>query len=168
MCDCETNQKCLFFATWKERTPKWPTWWKGFDLGPAGCSKICVKVWGMCGGSMSQRAGILFSKHTDSFPLCAPAIYFVCDQPGPLTLCSFGSRTFTVLRILLSDNVVTFLWQTQQTTKMPHCFSSVWKAEKGILQVARPSRSPVLHGLRMVWCFQRVQWTFNHEMPNIF
>lgn len=124
-------------------------------------SEECVEEVGFKG------LGSYFSNKPLDFSLRAPVIYFVCNQPGPLTFFSFELCPYTLLQIFFSDHVVTSLWQIQQTAKIWCCFafywqsSHMWKAGESIPQVASPSRSPVLSSLRVAWGSRRVQETFN-------
>lgn len=129
-------------------------------------SEECVQGVGVKG------PGSYFSNMPIDVSLPSPVIYFVCNQPGPLTFFSFGSRPYTLLRILLSDHVIASLWQIQQTAKTP-CFSScwlpsnMWKAGESTPQVASPSRS-ILTSLEVASCSKRVQETLSCEMQRTF
>lgn len=155
MCDCETNKKCSFVATWKERIPKWLTWWKGFDLGPAGCSKIGVEVWGMCGGSRSRRAGILFFEHTSWFLSSLCSSYLFCIWPARASDLLFIWPFYFIV-----DTPFRQCWHIPLACTANYQNATLFFlcAGKGIPQTASTSTSPVLHDLRVV-CSQRVQWT---------
>lgn len=96
--------------------------------------------------------GSCFTDMPLDFSLCAPVIYFVCNQPGSLTFFLFGLRPYTLLQILRPHCHIPLA--NTANCRMQCSFSSrwqsshIWKAGEGIPQVASPPRSPIVNGLR--------------------